>query len=215
MMSRVVVVDSCWEWVGGLSGSGYGRFSDGVRQIQAHRLMYELRKGPIPAGLTIDHLCRNRRCVNPDHLEPVTNKTNLLRGMSPIARAARSPDCLNGHPLSGDNLLIDADGCRRCRQCRQVGRRDFRYVCAGRVRGFKKPKLGCIHLRCPRCGRKQSNVGRHPEYDHPTAFLLEIPCENCSMGCKIDGGHYYDRRGRRLSNHAFYERRRGGRDGRN
>jgi hypothetical protein len=76
-----------------------------------------------------------------------------------------------------------------------------------RVSGFKKAMPGRIHLRCPRCGRKQSNADRHPEHDHPTAYLLEIHCENCSMGCKVDGGDYYTRQGRPIDYWRWWQKR--------
>lgn len=76
-----------------------------------------------------------------------------------------------------------------------------------RVSGFKPARPGKIHLRCPKCGRKQSNMDRHPEYDHPTAFLVELLCDKCGQGCKEDGGDYYDKRGRQLSSVAFWQGR--------
>jgi hypothetical protein len=94
------------------------------RTWAAHRAAYTLLVAPIPDGLTIDHLCRNTSCVNPAHLEPVTQRENGLRGTSPAAVNARKVECVNGHPLSGDNLHIGTDGSRRCRICnRNKGRR--------------------------------------------------------------------------------------------
>lgn len=75
----VIQVSGCWNWVGGQSSDGYGVWSlRGAVTRRAHRIMYERHKGPIPQGLQLDHLCRNRLCVNPDHLEPVTNRENIL-----------------------------------------------------------------------------------------------------------------------------------------
>jgi hypothetical protein len=79
--------------------------------------MYELFIGPIPQGLTIDHLCRNRACVNPTHLETVDHRTNVLRGEGPPAREARATSCQRGHPKVAANRKIDADGKARCRVC--------------------------------------------------------------------------------------------------
>lgn len=105
----------CWEWTGTRSAKGYGVFS-GVR---AHRAAYELLVGPIPAGLTIDHLCRNRACINPAHLEPVTNRENILRGESPSAIHARASHCPKGHQYDGANTWTDRRGWRTCRECRR------------------------------------------------------------------------------------------------
>jgi hypothetical protein len=104
----------CWVWQLRIDTYGYGR----VHAEPAHRVSYEERRGPIPAGLTLDHLCRVRECINPDHLEPVTNGENILRGESFSARNARKTHCPNGHPLSGANLRVEANGARRCKTCR-------------------------------------------------------------------------------------------------
>lgn len=79
----------CWIWTGALTTNGYGQVRWGDRTLRAYRLVYELLVGPIPDGLQLDHLCRNRRCVNPAHLEPVTQWENWARGMAPSARAWR------------------------------------------------------------------------------------------------------------------------------
>lgn len=105
----------CWEWSGQIDRDGYGRRSGHL----AHRLVFEATRGPIPAGLQLDHLCRNRRCVNPDHLEAVTNAENQRRGV-----AAR-PTCLWGHVFdAGNTYFRKSGGLRQCRTCnRQAQRR--------------------------------------------------------------------------------------------
>ena len=116
-----VVVDpetGCHNWTGGQNGKGYGLFSIGVKKYYAHRVAYELAKGKIPEGLEIDHLCRVRDCVNPDHLEAVTHKENLHRGETVSAANAAKTHCPQGHPYSGDNLHVASDGWRRCKTCR-------------------------------------------------------------------------------------------------
>lgn len=116
----------CWQWMGGLSSGGYGAFyarqDDGsLRNVGAHRHACEDRHGPL-GSLTADHLCRNRRCVNPDHLDPVTQADNNARaeGCPPTINAAKDA-CPNGHPYSGENLYEHRarDGFvrRRCREC--------------------------------------------------------------------------------------------------
>lgn len=112
---------SCWDWTAGLfAGSGYGMFWLDGRSRLAHRVSYEHYVGPIPDGLVIDHLCRNRKCVNPRHLEPVENGENIRRGISPSAENLRRERCVRDHPLEGDNLIINPNGRRSCRECREL-----------------------------------------------------------------------------------------------
>lgn len=108
----------CWLWLGATrTARGYPLFYDGARKVGGHRWSYESFVGPIPAGLTIDHLCRTPSCVNPDHLEPVTGYVNTLRGRGfPAANVAKEA-CPQGHPYSGGNLRLDARGGRVCRRC--------------------------------------------------------------------------------------------------
>lgn len=114
----------CWLWQGTRIPSGYGYFtvSSGVKRT-AQRVSWELFRGPIPDGMHIDHLCRNRGCVNPDHLEPVTPNENWRRGFSPTAVNKQKAVCQNGHPLDEANTYVDARGYRRCRICTRVHRR--------------------------------------------------------------------------------------------
>ena len=110
-------VESCWPWLMRLS-HGYGRFT--IRHgltIQAHRVAYELTVGRIPAGLVIDHLCRNPCCVNPSHLEPVTSLENVRRGIAPSAERGRQTHCRQGHPFDTEGTKIRKQGWRVCRAC--------------------------------------------------------------------------------------------------
>jgi hypothetical protein len=109
----------CWLWTGALH-TGYGRF--GVKQgmvRQAHRVAWEITRGPIPEGLQVDHLCRNTACVNPDHLEPVTPLVNTLRSTSLSAINARKTHCFRGHLFDDVNTLIRG-GARNCRTCLDI-----------------------------------------------------------------------------------------------
>lgn len=116
----------CWIWKGSLS-QGYGHIKAKHKNFAAHRLGYELLIGEIPVGKVLDHLCRNRACVNPHHLEIVTHKINILRGVGRAAMEARMKSCINGHLLVGDNLYIrPKDGKRRCRLCNKRASKEWR-----------------------------------------------------------------------------------------
>lgn len=106
----------CLEWTGA-SSNGYGNFSVNARPVSTHRWIYERWVGPIPDGLHIDHLCRNRTCCNPAHMEPVTLKENVLRGEGLSAKAARRDRCIRGHLYDEANTYIDKRGGRVCRKC--------------------------------------------------------------------------------------------------
>lgn len=116
-----VADDGCWQWLGSLSVKGYGHFyADRDRGvIRAHRWAYERLVGPIPEGLTLDHLCRNTSCVNPAHLEPVSSGTNTLRGDAVSARNARKTHCIRDHEFTPENTRIDHKGGRVCVQCKR------------------------------------------------------------------------------------------------
>lgn len=125
--AKIVRRDSgCWEWnAGHFKTTGYALFTvrcdDGKwRPTVAHRVGYELFVGSIPDGLPLDHLCRNRGCVNPDHLEPVSQRINMLRGQAPSAIAVRENRCGRGHEFTPENTFTrirNGTAKRECREC--------------------------------------------------------------------------------------------------
>ena len=128
--------DICWWWTGHRATQGYGRFWRGSgRTIAAHRIAYELYRGPIPRTLTIDHRCHtvecregvecaHRRCVNPAHLEAVTMRENLMRGNSSAAVNAAKTHCIHGHPFDEANTYLYR-GERICRTCQKAAMRRY------------------------------------------------------------------------------------------
>lgn len=120
------VTSGCWEWTGATRPSGYGSITVNRKTLRVHRHSYELFVGKIPDGLVIDHICRNRICVNPEHLEVVTSKENNLRGFSPSAINTTKTKCLRGHDFTEVNTLFRKNGGRACRECTRVYTRDWR-----------------------------------------------------------------------------------------
>ncbi len=115
---KVEKTKTCWNWTSAFNQKGYGVFNLNGKAVKAHRFAYELLKSKIPKGLTLDHICRNRGCVNPNHLECLTHKENILKGIGLSAINARKTHCDSGHPLTGKNLYFKS-GRRFCRECRR------------------------------------------------------------------------------------------------
>lgn len=133
---KVDKTDSCWIWKASLDRHGYGQFRFKGTTHRAHRIAYLLIKGDIPGDLPLDHLCRNIRCVNPDHLEPVTLGENIRRGLSSFYSRERKKaitHCPHGHEYSLENTGIRPNGHRRCRTCDRAD-------CLGRLRRKRAQK---------------------------------------------------------------------------
>lgn len=113
----------CWLWLGEIDRGGYGRCNIQGRTIGAHRVIYELEKGPIPPRLTLDHLCRVRSCVNPNHLEPVPHQVNCQRGLVG-EHLRRRTHCPQGHLYSESNTIMRKNS-RHCRTCRNVRHQEW------------------------------------------------------------------------------------------
>lgn len=124
--------DGCWRWTGMIDKAGYGRIRGengrAGESLFAHRVSYEMHRGPLTSGLALDHLCRNRWCCNPDHLEEVSHRVNFLRGDALGAIVNRTGRCTRGHELTPENTYIPPKrpNQRMCRQCRQERRRAAR-----------------------------------------------------------------------------------------
>jgi hypothetical protein len=117
--------DDCWPWTAGLTGAGYGAFYADSRQVGAHVFAYTDTHGPVPHGMTVDHTCRNRACVNPAHLRTLTRGANVLASpFSNAGRNQRKTHCDRGHAFHGANLVLVPNGrnpdlppWRKCRAC--------------------------------------------------------------------------------------------------
>lgn len=122
--SKTKRVGDCLEWQGSKYQNGYGKI--GRVGIMAHRIAYELIKGEIPTDMCLDHLCKNRLCVNPDHLEIVSLVENVMRGNSQHAKNARKTHCKHGHEFTTENTYIHPTrGSRLCRECRKVNHKKY------------------------------------------------------------------------------------------
>lgn len=115
--AKVDVSGDCLVWAGAKSAQGYGTFNYMGENTPVQRAAYRLTYGEIPRGLQVDHLCRNRLCANPQHLEAVTQKENLLRGETISAMNLAKIECVNGHLLSDDNVYYRRRGKSICRTC--------------------------------------------------------------------------------------------------
>lgn len=164
----------CLVWQGGLS-KGYGRVSFKGKYVNTHTIMYQGLIGKIPKGLVLDHLCRNRACCNVKHLEIVSHRENILRGVGPAAKHAQMTHCINGHEFTPENTLIVKTSAtkwrtwRRCKECKRIRAKKYsrdpaNYVPAINPRrcqscgtvvkmnpwqkycGSLKDKTGCSHL---------------------------------------------------------------------
>lgn len=113
----------CWLWLGAVNKGGYGTISIGGRTALAHRVSFELARGRAAGALVVDHRCRVRHCVNPDHLRAITGRENTLIGTGPTAANARKTTCAHGHDLANAR---NERGSRKCRKCRAERMKKYR-----------------------------------------------------------------------------------------
>lgn len=129
--AKVEKTEGCWLWTAS-QDNGYGNFWSGTRQMRAHRWSYERLIGPVPDGLELDHLCRVRHCVNPDHLEPVTHRENSRRGVVGWNNASKT-HCPQGHPYDERNTRYRGPDGRSCRICQGNANRRYKAKQRGRL----------------------------------------------------------------------------------
>ena len=128
--------NNCWKWVGRQYVTGYGRYWQNQISYLAHRVSYELYKGNLEKNKVIDHLCRNKLCVNPDHLEQVTISENVMRGEGITAKKSRSSSCPNGHPYP--NIPKIVNGWRLCKICLRINEKKYQTKNIEQVRKWKR-----------------------------------------------------------------------------
>ena len=124
LFSKTKIVGDCLEFTSSVQTGGYGQMGVNGKIFLTHRLAYEWTIGPIPDGLELDHICKNKKCMNVDHLEPVTHQENLIRrGMK--GRFLEKPPrtkCRRGHELTDENTYVRKNGLRQCQICRKMTR---------------------------------------------------------------------------------------------
>lgn len=129
----------CWEWIGTKIVAGYGIIIINCKHIRTHRFIYEYYYGEINLNLEIDHLCRNKICSNPNHLEQVTHKENSLRGIGPTAINSRKTHCKRGHEFTTQNTFIYKNNPRRgCRKCMTKQSLEYRQNNIEKIKQYKK-----------------------------------------------------------------------------
>lgn len=144
----IIKVGTCWEWQAALDKDGYGLFWFDSRQRRAHRFSYENFVKKIPDGLVLDHLCRNVKCVNPEHLEVVTNRINIIRGRWKSNNLNTFTHCNRGHKFTDESSIRRKDGKKTCRICKDAYTSE--YLLMLRRKNAANPKVRKIKTHCKR-----------------------------------------------------------------
>lgn len=138
---RIDCESGCWNWTSSKGRHGYGRAHlSRNAKAPAHRVAFEAYREPIQDGLVLDHLCKNKRCVNPWHLEPVTQRENTLRGTGPTSQNAKATHCIKGHPFTDSNTYHRKDGHRVCRTCNLARDKAYREAEGDNIRARRRAR---------------------------------------------------------------------------
>jgi len=178
----------CWVWQRSVTRGGYGHLREGGRMQYAHRVYYERLRGTIPAGLQLDHLCRNRSCVNPAHLQPVTGHVNTLRGDTIAARRKAQTHCVKDHPFDDENTL-SRSRMRECRECRRRFNRE------------------AMRRRRQQLASSGGRYSRKPIKDFPPIDYRVNPDSGCWVWQRhlgIEGYALKRRDGKKIPAHRYY-----------
>ena len=171
LLGSAIDENGCWVWQRHINaGYAFSHFRGFTTRL-AHRVSYEVFVGPIPDGLQLDHLCRNPRCVNPQHLEPVTQGENVKRGRAGWHNKIKT-HCVNGHEFTPENTKYFGDGRRRCLRCREVRQQEISHCHAGHPFNKKNTAYRTNGTRrCRRC---------HAEYQRSKYKRVAFQCESVS-----------------------------------